>query len=334
MRIESAVTSVSWIPSEAMTGPLRVPVDVGIGHYDDPLPDHIENLDDLRLNDRFRFANNLKAWIDVVDDRVVDAGYSGGGLIGSTTISLGMGSITIPAVAFPDIRHDPTITATSATFTQTTGGRTGAPLPRTIKRAPFVKIVAPTVWTTLTLTIRADGTHDFAVSGASKMPRHWVYDEHGDLVAKSGTIDFKGWTKESFGDNTPWGDSDSPAVVTAVESSLERELSIHIMRSGKKPEIRRLAENDTLVEQGQSGAELFLLLDGVLAVEVDGEAIAELGPGAILGERALIEGGNRTSTLRARTPSKVAVARSGDIRPELLEEVATHHRRESSSKIS
>ena len=173
MRIESAVTSVSWIPSEAMTGPLRVPVDVGIGHYDDPLPDHIENLDDLRLNDRFRFANNLKAWIDVVDDRVVDAGYSGGGLIGSTTIRLGIGSITIPAVAFPDIRHDPTITATSATFTQTSGGRTGAPLPRTIKRAPFVKIVAPTVWTTLTLTIRADGTHDFAVSGACKMPRHW-----------------------------------------------------------------------------------------------------------------------------------------------------------------
>ncbi|MGI9584902.1 MAG: cyclic nucleotide-binding domain-containing protein [Acidimicrobiia bacterium] len=331
MRIESAVASVSWIPSEAMTGPLRVPVDVGISHYDDPLPDHIEDLDDLRLNDKFRFANNLEAWIEVVDGQVVDAGYSGGGLIGSTTIGIGIGSITIPAVAFPDIRHEPIVTATSATFTQTSGGRTGAPLPRTIKKAPFVKIVAPTVWTTLTLTIRADGTHDFAVSGASKMPRHWVYDEGGDLVAKSGTIDFKGWTKESFGDNTPWGDTDSPAVVTAVESSLERELSLHIMRSGKKPEIRKLAEGAVLVEQGESGEELFLLLDGVLTVEVDGEAIAELGPGAIVGERALIEGGNRTSTLRARTPSKVAVARSGDIRPELLEQVAVHHRRESAS---
>ena len=38
MRIESSVTSISWIPSEAMTGPLRVPVDLGIGHYDDPPP--------------------------------------------------------------------------------------------------------------------------------------------------------------------------------------------------------------------------------------------------------------------------------------------------------
>ena len=28
MRIESSVTSVSWIPSEAMSGPLRVPVDL------------------------------------------------------------------------------------------------------------------------------------------------------------------------------------------------------------------------------------------------------------------------------------------------------------------
>ncbi len=48
MRYESTVTSVSWIPSEAMSGPLRVPVDLGIGHYDDPLPDHIENLEALR----------------------------------------------------------------------------------------------------------------------------------------------------------------------------------------------------------------------------------------------------------------------------------------------
>lgn len=329
MRIESAVTSISWIPSEAMTGPLRLPVDMGIGHYDDPLPDHIDDLDAMCANDQFRFANSLNAWIEVEDGRVVDTGYSGGGRIGSTTVALGIASITIPAVAFPDIRHEPIVTATSATFVQTTGGRTGAPLPRTIKRPPFVRIVAPTVWTTLTLTIRTDGSHDFAVSGASKMPRHWVYDENGDLVAKSGMIDFKGWTKDSSGDNTPWGDTDAPAIITAVESALERQLSLDIMRGGKKPEIRKVEERDTLVEQGEPGTELFLLLDGVLTVEVDGEPIAELGPGSILGERALIEGGNRTSTLRARTPVKAAVARAEDIRPEVLEKLAMGHRRET-----
>ncbi len=328
MRIESSVTSVSWIPSEAMTGPLRVPVDLGIGHYDNPLPDHIDDLEALRAADRFRFANELRAWIEVEDGRVVDAGYSGKGHMGSTTVALGVGSITIPAVSFPDLRTDPIITATTATFTQTTGGRTGAPLPRRINRPPFLKIVAPTVWTTLGLTLRADGSHDHAVAGASKMPRHWIYDDANNLVAKSGMIDFKGWTQESFGDNTPWGDADSPAIVTAVETQLERQLSLQIMREGKKPKIRRLAADTTLVDQGDPGSEMFLLLDGVLSVEVDGEAVAEVGPGSILGERALIEGGTRTSTLRATTPITVAVATAPDIQPAVLAELASGHRRE------
>lgn len=328
MRIESSVTSVSWIPSEMMTGPLRVPLDLGIGHYDDPLPEHIDDLEALRVADRFRFANDLRAWIEVEDGRVVDAGYSGQGHIGSTTLSIGLGRITIPAVAFPDIQAEPVVTAESATFTQTTGGRTGAPLPRTISRPPFLKIVAPTVWTTLTLTLRADGTHDFAVSGASKMPRHWIYDENMDLAEKSAVVDFKGWTQESFGDNTPWGDTDSPAIVTAVESQLERQLSVDIMRGGKKPEIRKLGAGDMLTEQGQPGDEMYLLLDGVLTVEVDGDAVAEVGPGSILGERALIEGGTRTSTLRAATATTVAVADVADISPEILAELAEGHHRE------
>lgn len=160
------------------------------------------------------------------------------------------------------------------------------------------------------------------------MPRHWIYDSNGDLIAKSGMIDFKGWTKDSFGDNTPWGDTDAPAIVTAVESALERQLSLQIMRDGRKPKIRKAARGETLVEQGEPGKELFLLLDGVLTVEVDGEPIAELGPGSILGERALIEDGIRTSTLRATTPARVAVADSADINPKVLAELAEGHRRE------
>ena len=40
-----------------------------------------------------------------------------------------------------------------------------------------------------------------------------------------------------------------------------------------------------LMRQGDPGEELFLLLDGILRVEVDGKAVADLGPGAVLGER-------------------------------------------------
>jgi CRP-like cAMP-binding protein len=73
---------------------------------------------------------------------------------------------------------------------------------------------------------------------------------------------------------------------------------------------------------------MYLLLDGILAVEVDGETIAEVGPGAVLGARALVEGGRRTATLRAVTPAKVVVASADDIEPSALEELAGTHRRE------
>ena len=115
---------------------------------------------------------------------------------------------------------------------------------------------------------------------------------------------------------------------TAAETVLERQLSLQIMRAGAKPEIREVGRGGTLVQQGQRGDELFLLLDGVLAVEVDGDRVAEIGPGAILGERAIIEGGVRTSTLRADTDVKVAVATANSIAPTALAEVSHGHRRE------
>ena len=57
MRYESSVTSLSWIPSEAIEGATRLPFDVGMAHYDPPPPDELGSLDELRQADRFRFAN-------------------------------------------------------------------------------------------------------------------------------------------------------------------------------------------------------------------------------------------------------------------------------------
>lgn len=96
-------------------------------------------------------------------------------------------------------------------------------------------------------------------------------------------------------------------LVTEVETALERQLSSTIMRGEARPRKRRLQAGETLTEQNAPGAELYLLLDGVLGVEVSGEPVAEVGPGAILGERAVLEGGRRTATLRAVTACKVAV---------------------------
>jgi CRP-like cAMP-binding protein len=117
-------------------------------------------------------------------------------------------------------------------------------------------------------------------------------------------------------------------LVTQVESALERELSLRIMRGGVKPRIEALDKGRTLVEQGDLGTDMYVLLDGVFSVEVDGAAVAHVGPGAVVGERALLEGGRRTATLRALTPCKVAAASGDEVSSEMLSELAAEHRRE------
>ncbi|HEV3402052.1 MAG TPA: cyclic nucleotide-binding domain-containing protein [Acidimicrobiales bacterium] len=328
MRIESSVTSLSWIPSEAVKGMTKLPFELGMAHYDPPPPDVLDDLEELRRADRFRFANELRAWIEVEDGRVVAWGHSGSGHIGSTTVRLGPKDVVFAAVAFPDLRPEPEVSEAGVRFVQTAGGRTGVPAPRTVRRPPFVQVAAPLAWSTLALTIRADGSSDWEVVGASPFPRHWVYDQTGALAAKTGMIDFKEWYRSAFGRHSPWGDEDSPALVTVAETALERQLAATIMQAGTRPKIKKLHEDRTLVEQGDPGDSLFLLLDGVLAVEVDGARLAEVGPGAILGERALLEGGTRTATLRAVTPAKVAVAAADQLDREALAEVSRGHRRE------
>ena len=328
-RFESGVTSVSWIPSAAVTGPANKAVfDSGVAHYDEPLPDHLDDLARWQAEDRFRFANDLVAFIEVEDGKIVDHGYCGHCRMGATTMRLGKKAITLQAAAMPEIRHDPVVDETSVRFVQTWGGRTAFPAPRRVDHPPFVQFRSPLVWTTLALTLFADGTDKWEMVGASTFPRHWVYDDEGELVAKAGLADFSEWFRHSFGKHTPWGDEESPALVTAVESALERELATRIMRGGEKPTLRRIKIDQLLTEQGAPGDEIYLLLDGVLGVEVDGERIAEVGPGAILGERAVLEGGARTSTMRALTACHVAVAGADQIDREALAEVSRGHHRE------
>ncbi len=331
-RIESSVTSISWIPSEAVEGLTRLPFDAGIAHYDQAPPDVVEDLEGLRDADRFRFANRLSAWVEVDEEGAITGhGYTGGGMIGSTTMRLGRASMTFAAAALPD-RQQPAVVGDGwVRFEQTAGGRTGVPAPRRVKYPPFVQVAAPLAWTTLRLTIHADGAVERDVAGASPFPRHWVYDAEGRLVGKSGLTDFRDWYARAFGRHTPWGGVDSRALVMEVESALERELSTHIMRGGARPTIRKLAKDQTLVEAGEPGIELFLLLDGVLAVEVGGEVLANLGPGAVLGERALIEAGTRTATLRALTACRVAAVNGDQVAPEFLHELAEGHRREEAT---
>jgi hypothetical protein len=330
MRHEAQVTSLSWIPSEAIGGMMRAPFDAGFTHYDEPPPDVLGDIDALRRADRFRFANVLRAWVETADGRIVGHGYSGGALMGSTTVNVRGITHTFEAVGLPDIRRDPEVVDGGAAvrFVQTCGGRTNLPAPRRVRRKPFVQWQAPLVWSTLGLTIRADGSSTFDVLGASRFPRHWVYADDGRLAAKTGMTDFKDWYRRSFGRHSPWGDQDSPALVTAVETALERSLSARLMHGERAPAIRSVKAGQTVVREGDPSTDVYLLLDGVLRAERGGERLAEYGPGALLGERASLEGGWRTATLVAVTPCRIAVAPATALDADALQDVSLGHRHE------
>ena len=240
MRVQSEVTSVSWIPSEAVTGLMKLGFATGMSHYDAPPPDLLGDLAVMRDSDAFRFANRLQVWAEFEDGQVSGHGRDGGLVMGSTTVRLGPLGATFAAVAMPDLTPAPEVTADSVTYRQTCGGRTALPLPRRIAHPPFVRLQAPLVWTTLAVTLRPDGSAEARLEGASPFPRHWVYDAQGRLTAKAGLTDWEGWVGQESWAGTPWGEQDSPVVVTAAETALERTLSSQIMRGGARPEIRRL----------------------------------------------------------------------------------------------
>jgi len=340
MRHESSVTSLSWIPSEAVTGSTKAAFEGGFTHYDDPPPGEIassgeRSVDGLRAADRFRFANVLRAWIETDDGgHITGAGYAGdsGGLMGSTRVNLGPVQRTFQAAQLPELRREPVYGDGWVRFTQTTGGRTGLPAPRRVAHPPYVQWQAPTVWTTLSLTLHADGHAEIGVPGASRFPRHWVYGGDGKLARKSGLTEFREWYRKSFGRHTPWGDEDSAALIVEVESALERSLSVQLMHGAAKPRVATFEAGTSLVRQGQPGTDVYLILDGVLRVECDGEPLAEYGPGAMLGERAGLESGTRTASLVAVTPCKVAAVDGAMLDRSSLAELSAGHRREDAGR--
>lgn len=330
-RHTAQATSISWIPSEAVEGMSRLAFEKGVAHYDPAPPDHLDGQDhliQLRDEDRFRFANVLSAWIEVSDSgRLTDYGQDGGGILGSTTVGHGKRSATFAAVAYPDLRPEPELDQSWVRFRQTSGGRTGVPAPRHVNRPPFIQLAAPTAWSTIELTLHTDGRAECRLAGSSPFPRHWLYDDRGELVQKSGLIEFDSWYRTAFGPHTPWGDVDHETQTGELESQLERQLSSQVM-AGEGVRVDKVAQGTELIRQGDDGEEVYLLLDGIVSVAVDGAVLAELGPGAVLGERASLSQGRRTATVTALTPCRVASTSAEALSVEAVAALAEEHRRE------
>jgi CRP-like cAMP-binding protein len=66
-------------------------------------------------------------------------------------------------------------------------------------------------------------------------------------------------------------------------------------------------EGKVLCTEGQSGADFFILLSGSADVTRNGKKIATMSPGDFFGEIALVDGGKRTATVTAASPSRCLV---------------------------
>jgi CRP-like cAMP-binding protein len=97
---------------------------------------------------------------------------------------------------------------------------------------------------------------------------------------------------------------------------------------GDKPRPTKVRAGTTVIAEGEAADDIVLLLDGLVQVEANGTELARLGPGSILGERASVEQGRRTATVRAVTDCRVVSCRAADLLARDLRELAAGHYRE------
>jgi CRP-like cAMP-binding protein/Zn-dependent protease len=87
--------------------------------------------------------------------------------------------------------------------------------------------------------------------------------------------------------------------------------SASIERLARAARIRHAATGKVVVRQGERGAEFFIIADGQAEVSIleraEERAVRKLKPGDFFGERALLEGGIRTATIRALSPMRLLV---------------------------
>jgi CRP-like cAMP-binding protein len=83
----------------------------------------------------------------------------------------------------------------------------------------------------------------------------------------------------------------------------ERELD----RLGQLADEVDLPAGHVLMRQGDTGNQMFVLAEGRVRIERDGQVVDEVGPGAVLGEVAILSEGPRTATVTTTAASKLFV---------------------------
>ena len=322
MRFEASAMCLSWIPPEAFEGVFNLPFSLGVAHYDAPPPSASPDLDALLAADAIRFANEIHGTVDVDDRRITGYNMSGRGRLGSTTVRLRSHGLTFAGVAMPELVGQPDVDDNHVTFTQTAGGHTGVPIPRAIPHPPFWRLSAPLAWSTLRLTIHADGTTKAWIADASPFPRHYLYDTQGQLTHKTALIRYKDWLRHADYARSPWSGSHDPVpLVPAIRSEVERALADSILTSGAWRQ-QRLPPGGRLRDLPITTSEVHVLLDGLLVIEIDGRPAIEVGPGAIFDPALRTPESKARVTVEARTACRLALTPRENLDDQTLLHVA------------
>jgi CRP/FNR family transcriptional regulator, cyclic AMP receptor protein len=102
----------------------------------------------------------------------------------------------------------------------------------------------------------------------------------------------------------------------ARDEKIELLRTVSLFRGLRDRELERISALADIVDlpadrrimsQGERGAEMFVLVSGTAHIERDGESLGDRGPGEVLGEIALLDGGPRTATVTLTEPSRLLV---------------------------
>ena len=106
-----------------------------------------------------------------------------------------------------------------------------------------------------------------------------------------------------------------PAMASR-KAHLEHLASVPLFSGCTKKELEKIARagdeitmtaGTVIVDQGQTGREAFVVLDGQISVKRAGRKINTLGPGAVVGELSLLDHGPRTATAVCDTECELLV---------------------------
>jgi CRP-like cAMP-binding protein len=112
------------------------------------------------------------------------------------------------------------------------------------------------------------------------------------------------------------------ADVIAAQSDVEQRLIDQILKAKVPPTVTEWKAGTDLFKQGFFAQAVHLILDGELSVTVDGAEVARLGPGAVVGEMAMLANRQRTGTVTAVAPTTIASRGEASVERDDLRELA------------